>query len=115
MSAVRPITLLTGFLGAGKTTLVNRLLADARHAQTAVIVNELSQTGIDRSLIAAVKGQVIEMTTGCLCCAAGGDGAPPTTRSIRSPVSSSRRRASPIRRRWCRNSCSTSASPSTIA
>lgn len=73
MSAVRPITLLTGFLGAGKTTLVNRLLADPRHAQTAVIVNELSETGIDRSLIAAVKGQVIEMTTGCLCCAAGGD------------------------------------------
>lgn len=73
MSAVRPITLLTGFLGAGKTTLVNRLLADPRHAQTAVIVNELSDTGIDRSLIAAVKGQVIEMTTGCLCCAAGGD------------------------------------------
>jgi G3E family GTPase len=70
---VRPITLLTGFLGAGKTTLVNRLLADPRHAQTAVIVNELSETGIDRSLIAAVKGQVIEMTTGCLCCAAGGD------------------------------------------
>lgn len=73
MSGVRPITLLTGFLGAGKTTLVNRLLADPRHAQTAVIVNELSETGIDRSLIAAVKGQVIEMTTGCLCCSAGGD------------------------------------------
>ncbi len=73
MSQVRPITLLTGFLGAGKTTLVNRLLADPGHAQTAVIVNELSDTGIDRSLIAAVKGQVIEMTTGCLCCAAGGD------------------------------------------
>jgi G3E family GTPase len=73
VSTLRPITLLTGFLGAGKTTLVNRLLADARHAQTAVIVNELSGTGIDRSLIAAVKGQVIEMTTGCLCCAAGGD------------------------------------------
>jgi len=73
MSAIRPITLLTGFLGAGKTTVVNRLLADPRHAQTAVIVNELSETGIDRSLIAAVKGQVIEMTTGCLCCSAGGD------------------------------------------
>ncbi len=73
MSQVRPITLLTGFLGAGKTTLVNRLLADPGHAQTAVIVNELSDTGIDRSLIAAVKGQVIEMTTGCLCCSAGGD------------------------------------------
>lgn len=73
MSGLRPITLLTGFLGAGKTTLVNRLLADPRHAQTAVIVNELSDTGIDRSLIAAVKGQVIEMTSGCLCCSAGGD------------------------------------------
>ena len=73
MSTVRPITLLTGFLGAGKTTLVNQLLADPGHAQTAVIVNELSETGIDRSLIAAVKGQVIEMTTGCLCCSAGGD------------------------------------------
>ncbi|MEZ5923854.1 MAG: GTP-binding protein [Hyphomicrobiaceae bacterium] len=73
MSAPRPIILLTGFLGAGKTTLVNRLLGDPAHAQTAVIVNELATTGIDRALIAAVKGQVIEMTTGCLCCSAGGD------------------------------------------
>lgn len=73
MTGIVPITLLTGFLGAGKTTLINRLLAVPGEGTTAVVVNELSETGLDHSLIAAVHGQVVEMTTGCLCCSAGGD------------------------------------------
>jgi G3E family GTPase len=73
VSAPIPITLLTGFLGAGKTTLVNRALSDPRHARTAVIVNELSHVGLDGALIQARSGQSVQMTTGCICCSSGGD------------------------------------------
>ena len=68
-----PITLLTGFLGAGKTTLVNRLLAAPDAGRIAVIVNEFGEIGIDGDLIARASEDMLELTNGCICCAAQGD------------------------------------------
>lgn len=68
-----PITLLTGFLGAGKTTLVNHLLTSPGAGQLAVIVNEFGEIGIDGDLIARASEDMLELTNGCICCAAQGD------------------------------------------
>ena len=68
-----PITLLTGFLGAGKTTLVNRLLSAPDAGKIAVIVNEFGEIGIDGDLIARASEDMLELTNGCICCAAQGD------------------------------------------
>ena len=68
-----PITLLTGFLGAGKTTLVNRLLGAPDAGRIAVIVNEFGEIGIDGDLIARASEDMLELTNGCICCAAQGD------------------------------------------
>ena len=68
-----PITLLTGFLGAGKTTLVNRLLSAPNAGKIAVIVNEFGEIGIDGDLIARANEDMLELTNGCICCAAQGD------------------------------------------
>lgn len=68
-----PVTILTGFLGAGKTTLLNRLLAEPAFGETAVIVNEFGEAGIDSSLIARADRRMVNMTVGCLCCTASGD------------------------------------------
>jgi G3E family GTPase len=67
------VTLLTGFLGSGKTTLVNRLLTQAHGRRLGVIVNEFGQLGIDGALIARSAGPVIELANGCVCCATRGD------------------------------------------
>ncbi len=63
-----PLTVLTGFLGAGKTTLRNRLLADPALAGTAVIVNEFGSVGLDHLFLAGAGDGVIELASGCLCC-----------------------------------------------
>ena len=68
-----PLGVLTGFLGAGKTTLLNRLLADPAFAGAAVVVNEFGEVGIDHLLVEAVEGDMLVLTTGCVCCAARGD------------------------------------------
>ena len=72
MAAI-PVTLLTGFLGAGKTTLVGRALKDPRFSDTAVVVNEFGEVGLDHLLVEAVPDAVVEMTSGCLCCTVRGD------------------------------------------
>jgi G3E family GTPase len=64
-----PVTLLTGFLGSGKTTLANALLRDPALADTAVIVNELGAIGLDHLLIAAGDDNIKLLDSGCLCCA----------------------------------------------
>ena len=64
----RPFTVLGGFLGAGKTTLVNRILRDAAGTRYAVLVNDFGSVNVDAGLIAAHDGQTIALTNGCICC-----------------------------------------------
>lgn len=63
-----PVTLLTGFLGSGKTTLVNALLRDPALADTAVIVNELGDIALDHLLVESSDDNVKVLGGGCLCC-----------------------------------------------
>jgi G3E family GTPase len=73
------VSLLTGFLGSGKTTLLNRLLEHPDMAETAVLVNEFGDIGIDHLLVEQVDEEMVQLTTGCLCCAVQGD----LTRALR--------------------------------
>lgn len=61
--------MITGFLGCGKTTLIGRLLPDPSLSDTAVIVNEFGEIGLDHHLIASSSETLLHLTTGCLCCA----------------------------------------------
>jgi G3E family GTPase len=68
-----PVALLTGFLGSGKTTLLKRMLADPRFGDTAVIINEFGEVGLDHHLIEHVADDVVLLPSGCLCCAMKGE------------------------------------------
>lgn len=68
-----PVTILTGFLGAGKTTLLNRLMDTPDFSDTAVIVNEFGEIGIDGALVESTDDRAFAMSTGCLCCTTSGD------------------------------------------
>jgi G3E family GTPase len=68
-----PIVLLTGFLGAGKTTWLNRLLREREYAATAVVINELGEVGIDHQLVRHASDQVTVLENGCLCCVMNGE------------------------------------------
>ncbi|WP_135467223.1 CobW family GTP-binding protein [Crenalkalicoccus roseus] len=68
-----PVTLLTGFLGAGKTTLLNRLLRHPDMADTAVLVNEFGEIGLDHLLVEALDEDTVLLNAGCLCCTVRGD------------------------------------------
>jgi len=63
-----PVTLLTGFLGAGKTTLVNRILHGDHGLRVGVLVNDFGAVNIDAALIAAVEENTISLSNGCVCC-----------------------------------------------
>lgn len=63
-----PVTVVTGFLGAGKTTLVRRFLTTPEGAGTAVIINEYGAIGIDDALVRGVTDEVSLLGNGCLCC-----------------------------------------------
>ena len=63
-----PVALVTGFLGSGKTTLLARLLRHPDMANTAVIINEFGDIGLDHHLIAAAEGNTVVMESGCICC-----------------------------------------------
>lgn len=63
-----PVTVITGFLGAGKTTLVNHVLSHHADATIGVIVNEFGEVGIDGDLIIADENALIEIRNGCICC-----------------------------------------------
>ncbi|MFA6266811.1 MAG: GTP-binding protein [Pseudolabrys sp.] len=68
-----PLSLLTGFLGAGKTTLLNRLLKDEALANTAVIINEFGDVGLDHLLVDYIDDNTVLLQSGCLCCTMRGD------------------------------------------
>jgi G3E family GTPase len=68
-----PVSVLTGFLGAGKTTLLNRLLKDPSLTDTAVIINEFGEVGIDHLLVEQSGDGIIELSDGCLCCTIRGE------------------------------------------
>src|SRR5579863_10407750 len=68
-----PVSIVTGFLGSGKTTLIGRVLRDPAFARTAVIVNEFGEIGLDHDLIASANEAFLALTTGCLCCAVRSD------------------------------------------
>ena len=68
-----PLTVLTGFLGAGKTSLLNRLIHDPALAETAVIINEFGEVGLDHLLVRPIREGVVLLQSGCLCCTLRGD------------------------------------------
>jgi G3E family GTPase len=70
-----PLSVLTGFLGAGKTTLLNRLLnaPEGALSDTAVIINEFGEVGLDHLLVERVDDGIVLLSTGCLCCTLRGD------------------------------------------
>jgi G3E family GTPase len=63
-----PVTVLTGFLGAGKTTLVNRILAEEHGLRIAVLVNDFGEIDIDSELIVGVESGTVSLANGCVCC-----------------------------------------------
>jgi len=65
------MVVLGGWLGAGKTTLVNRLLRVAGGERIAVVVNDIGEVNLDAELIAARDGDTVELTNGCVCCSIG--------------------------------------------
>ena len=68
-----PVSIVTGFLGSGKTTLISRVLADSGFARTAVIVNEFGEVGLDHELVVASSESFVQLASGCLCCPVRGD------------------------------------------
>lgn len=68
-----PVTILTGFLGAGKTTVLNNLLQDMTDEKIAVIINEFGNTSIDGQIVIPTKEEIIEINSGCICCNVRGD------------------------------------------
>jgi len=68
-----PVTIITGFLGSGKTTLLNHLLQQPALKDSAVIINEFGEVGIDHLLVSAPAENMVLLDTGCLCCTVRGD------------------------------------------
>ena len=73
LAGLIPVSIVTGFLGSGKTTLVNRLLKRPEMNRVAVIVNELGEIGIDNDLVEVSSEQMMLLNNGCLCCVLRGD------------------------------------------
>ena len=74
--AKTPFTIITGFLGAGKTTLINYILTEQRDKRICVIENEFGEINIDEKLVSAnmaSKEDLIQMDNGCACCSIRGD------------------------------------------
>src|ERR1700761_7071872 len=68
-----PVLLVAGFLGAGKTTVVNHLLAHAGGRRIAAVVNDFGAINIDAELIAGASNGVVSLNNGCICCSLQGD------------------------------------------
>ncbi|MFZ1815113.1 MAG: GTP-binding protein [Rhizobiaceae bacterium] len=68
-----PVSILTGFLGAGKTSLLNRWARQGDLARTAIIINEFGEEGLDQLLLAEGSDEIVELAGGCICCSVRGD------------------------------------------
>jgi G3E family GTPase len=68
-----PVSVVTGYLGSGKTTLISRLLVHPEMGETAVIVNELGEIGIDHHIVSQVDERTVLLSSGCVCCTLRGD------------------------------------------
>lgn len=68
-----PVTIVTGFLGSGKTTLLSKTLEDPALANTAVLVNEIGEIGLDHHLLERVDETTLVLENGCICCTRRGD------------------------------------------
>jgi G3E family GTPase len=68
-----PVSVITGFLGSGKTTLLRHLLAQDWMKDTAVVINEFGEIGLDHELVEAASEDTILLSSGCLCCTIRGD------------------------------------------
>jgi len=68
-----PITVLTGFLGSGKTTFLNKIINENPDIKFGIIVNEFGEVGIDGQLVEKSDQQIVELSNGCLCCIVRGD------------------------------------------
>ncbi|MDP6515374.1 MAG: cobalamin biosynthesis protein CobW, partial [Alphaproteobacteria bacterium] len=85
MAAKVPATVITGFLGAGKTSLIRHLLATARGRRLALIVNEFGELGVDGEILAScgIEGcgedDIVELANGCICCTVADDFIPTVT------------------------------------
>ena len=89
-----PCTIVTGFLGAGKTTLIRHVLANAQGRRLAVIVNEFGDVGIDGEILkgcgdaACPEDNIVELANGCLCCTVADEFVPALDAFSRKPASS---------------------------
>ena len=68
-----PVSIITGFLGTGKSTLLNRLLKDPAMSDAAIIINEFGDVSIDHMLVESAGEGIIELAEGCLCCTVRGE------------------------------------------
>ncbi|MDX2222508.1 MAG: GTP-binding protein [Rhodospirillaceae bacterium] len=68
-----PVTVLTGFLGSGKTTVLSHLIRQPTLSNAAVIINEFGEISLDHHLVERTDGDVFEIQGGCLCCTVRGD------------------------------------------
>ena len=80
-----PATVITGFLGAGKTTLIRNLLATANGKRIALIINEFGDLGVDGDVLkgcgdeTCTEDDIVELTNGCICCTVADDFIPTIT------------------------------------
>ncbi len=68
-----PVNVLTGFLGSGKTTVLRHVLRDPAFANTAVLINEFGEVGLDHMLVGALEEAPVLLASGCICCSIRGD------------------------------------------